>query len=207
MLKKIPRKCTVWHIQLDSCEENDWCFWRRGSRSHCWRTYQALKLLGLSFLSSVSPLPVRGLWGETRREGDPSISNDRSAPACPAPPPASHCFYLISQACCHGTEDGTSTLVLNDLLDDSLLVRHSCHCSVEMRDTWEGSGGREGVLIWTFYSELKCGVMGYLPNELPQTAVIPPLLPPFLAFVIRAGHLEKANYHSFSVPFCFPALL
>lgn len=41
-------------------------------------------------------------------------------------PPASHCFYLISQSCCHGTEDGTSTLVLNDLLDDSLLVRHSC---------------------------------------------------------------------------------
>lgn len=55
-------------------------------------------------------------------------------PACTLP----HCFYLVSQAGqtllpWHPPHigDGTSTLLLNDLLDDSILVRHSC--SVETR--------------------------------------------------------------------------
>lgn len=114
--------------------------------------YEALKLLGLSppSLSSLfqPPLPVLGLWRERERgrERDPSISGDWA----PAPPPALHCFYLISQPCCHGTEDGTSTLVLNDLLDDSLLVRHLCPVLLK----WAGARGGWGVGIWTFYSKL-----------------------------------------------------
>lgn len=72
-------------------------------------------------------------------------------------PPALHCFfYLISQPCCHGTEDGNSTLVLNDLLDDSLLVRHSrpvlLKCTTERNELLvllllEGRGGFLTILL------------------------------------------------------------
>lgn len=101
--------------------------------------------------------PLIPVSGPPKGERDPSISGNRWAPA---PPPASclasYCFYLISQPCCHGTEDGTSTLVLNDLLDDSLLVRHSClillKCKTE-RNELQLAKRRGVVLIWAFYSE------------------------------------------------------
>lgn len=102
--------------------------------------------------------PLKG--GDRPRERDPSISGDWAA----APPPALHCFYPISQPCCHGTEDGTSTLVLNDLLDDSLLVRHLCPVLLKRA----GAPGW-GALFEHFILSLtgsEHGVMGYLPNEL-----------------------------------------
>lgn len=97
-----------------------------------------------------------------------------------APPPCllpCIVFYLISQPCCHGTEDGNSTLVLNDLLDDSLLVRHSCpvllKCTTERNELLvllllEGRGG-DGGLFDHFVLSLTAserGIMGYLPNKL-----------------------------------------
>lgn len=120
------------------------------------------KLLGLPPLSvllcSDLPSPDPGLWREAGRQIHRSGQSFRASSRLL--PPALHCFYVISQPRCHGTEDGTSTLVLNDLLDDSLLVRHSCptplKCDTERNEPLPlpREERRGGVFIWPFYSEL-----------------------------------------------------
>lgn len=145
--QSFPCKCTVWHPQLDPFEGNDRRF--EGRRFPLSVHLTQPEKLAWPAVSST-PLSLRLRERGIHRSGRSLSGSPRLLP------PASHCFYLISQPCCHGTEDGTSTLVLNDLLDDSLLVRHSCSvllkCKTERNELLllleEGRGAHLTVLFW-----------------------------------------------------------
>ena len=140
------------HMQMHCITCSIGPLWRE--RLVLWRWFPLLPNLWSLKASWLLPLlpdwplaeGMREGWEGGEREGDPSIRGDRSAAALP---PASCLALFLSRLSTllpwhpPHTGYGTSTLLLNDLLDDSLLVRHSCSIQTERESGKDRGRGRE----------------------------------------------------------------